>query len=47
MIFNTGAAYKYVEALRAVDRPPLPRVRPGESVDWRALAAGFERAAIG
>jgi threonine synthase len=47
VIFNTGAAYKYVEALRAVDRPPVPRLRPGESVDWRGLAAGFERASIG
>lgn len=45
VIFNTGAAFKYVEALRAVERRPVPRLRPGEKVDWRALAAGFERAA--
>jgi threonine synthase len=45
VIFNTGAAYKYVEALRAVERRPVPRLRPGEKVDWRAIAAGFERAA--
>ncbi|NUP95308.1 MAG: threonine synthase [Planctomycetaceae bacterium] len=45
VIFNTGAAFKYVEALRAVPRAERPRFRPGDSVDWRALAAQFERSA--
>lgn len=36
LIFNTGAAQKYVETLRT----ELPRLPPLESVDWSALAAG-------
>jgi threonine synthase len=34
VVFNTGAAQKYVEALRA----ELPRLRRGAPVDWAALA---------
>ena len=39
LIFNTGAAQKYIETLRT----ELPRLPPLESVDWSALAAHSHR----
>jgi hypothetical protein len=36
VVFNTGAAQKYVEALSR----PLPRLGAPDSVDWERLGAG-------
>jgi threonine synthase len=41
VVFNTGSVSKYVEALRGLEHE-RPRLRPGATVDWRALAANFE-----
>ncbi|MFQ5634422.1 MAG: threonine synthase [Gammaproteobacteria bacterium] len=38
VVFNTGAAQKYVEALTT----ELPRLPPVDEIDWEALAAGAE-----
>ncbi len=38
VVFNTGAAQKYVEALRA-EPPELPATGSPETIDWDALAA--------
>ena len=37
VIFNTGAAQKYVEAITPVD--PIPTINLGQTIDWEALAA--------
>jgi threonine synthase len=36
VLFNTGAAQKYVEALDA----PLPRIDLSQPIDWERIAAG-------
>jgi threonine synthase len=38
VIFNTGAAQKYVEVLGACEPAERTVLRPGEAVDWRRLA---------
>jgi threonine synthase len=37
VVFNTGTAQKYVEVLSELERD-LPRVTPGDQLDWEALA---------
>lgn len=37
VIFNTGAAYKYVEALRVATGEPVARIDPRRAIDWNPI----------